>query len=216
MRPDKLGAYADFLHDAVLRYSEPPFNVKFWELGNEPDVDPSLVNPDWRFGCWGEAGNAYYGGEYYAEMLKAVYPKIKKADEDAQVLVGGLLLDCDPINPPLVSTETGETKDCTPSLFLEGILKNGGGEYFDGVSFHAYDYYRGPDKYDNYNWSSKWDVNGPVLSKKAEFLRDVLTANGYPDKPIFNTESGLLCGKHGQEPECLTNEFEVNQSQLCS
>jgi len=212
VRPDKLGAYADFLHDAVLRYSAPPFNVKFWELGNEPDIDPSLVTPDWRFGCWGEAGEAFYGGEYYADMLRAVYPQIKKADGDAQVLVGGLLLDCDPMNPPLVSADTGETKDCTPSLFLEGILKNGGGEYFDGVSFHAYDYYRGLDKYENYNWSSKSDLNGPVLSKKTDFIRDVLAEYGYEEKPIFNTESGLLCGKHGQEPECLTNEFELTKA----
>jgi hypothetical protein len=68
------------------------------------------------------------------------------------------------------------------------------------------------DKYENYNWASKSDLNGPVLSKKTEFLRDVLAEYGYPETPIFNTESGLLCGKHGLEPECLTNEFELTKA----
>jgi hypothetical protein len=39
-----------------------------------------------------------FGGEYYGNMLKIVYPAIKSADPQAQVLVGGLLLDCDPVN----------------------------------------------------------------------------------------------------------------------
>ena len=36
----------------------------------------------------------YYGGGYYAEMLKIVYPQIKAADPEAQILIGGLLLFC--------------------------------------------------------------------------------------------------------------------------
>ncbi|MCK4827856.1 hypothetical protein KA005_69650, partial [bacterium] len=131
VRQDKLADFASFLSDAVSRYSSPPFNVKFWELGNEPDVDPSLVRPNSVFGCWGDNSDPYYGGGYYAEMLKVVYPAIKAADPEAKVLIGGLLLDCDPTYPP-------EGKDCKPGKYLEGILRNGGGEYFDIVSFHGY------------------------------------------------------------------------------
>ncbi len=97
---EKLLAFSQFLYELVLRYSAPPYSVKYWELGNEPDIDPSLVTPDSIYGCWGDKGDPYYGGGYYARMLEQVYPQIKSADPESQVLVGGLLMDCDPVNPP--------------------------------------------------------------------------------------------------------------------
>ena len=118
VKPEELGAFASFLHDTVIRYSQPPFNVKYWELGNEPDVDPSLVPSGSQYGCQGDQSAEYYGGEYYADMLKQAYPAIKSTDPEAQVLLGGLLLDCDPTHPP-------EGKDCQPAKFFEGILHNG-------------------------------------------------------------------------------------------
>ncbi len=202
---DKFLAFARFLQDAVSRYSVPPYNVKYWELGNEPDIDPSLVPSNSMFGCWGDANDPYYGGGYYAEMLKQVYPHVKAADANAQILVGGLVLDCDPVNPP-------GGKDCKPSLFLEGILRNGGGEYFDGVSFHAYDYYLGPFRYGNTNWQASWNVTGPVLIPKIRFLRSVLVAHGYSEKFLMNTESGLVCGRDGTEPECQDEEFNQTKA----
>ena len=71
-------------------------------------------------------------------MLKVAYPQIKAADPQAQVLVGGLLLDCDP-RPGAGCSLTAQ--NAIPPKFLEGILRNNGGPYFDGVSFHAYDFY---------------------------------------------------------------------------
>ncbi|HEX9090337.1 MAG TPA: hypothetical protein VF831_02555, partial [Anaerolineales bacterium] len=139
---DKFPALANFAYDLVKRYSVPPFNVRYWELWNEPDAAGLL-------GCWGDPTDRdYYGGYYYGQMIKAVYPSIKLADPQAQVLVGGLLLDCNPDpnfpQPP--------PKDCTPSKFLKGILESGAGPYFEGVSFHAYDYYSGTGTYWNPNW----------------------------------------------------------------
>ena len=49
---DKLNSFADFMYEAVQRYSVPPYNVKYWELWNEPDIDPSLVDQDSEYGCW--------------------------------------------------------------------------------------------------------------------------------------------------------------------
>ncbi|MBN2549978.1 MAG: hypothetical protein JXB15_12520 [Anaerolineales bacterium] len=202
---EKLPAFASFVHDVVARYSQPPYNVKYWEFGNEPDVDPGLVGPDSIFGCWGDQKDAYYGGGYYAEMLKSVYPQVKAADPQSKVLVGGLLLDCDPVNPP-------EGRDCAPSRFMEGVLRSGGGDYLDGISFHAYDYYLGPTMYGNSNWSSVWNVNGPVLVVKARFLRNLLVAYGQPDKFLINTEVGILCGRDGNEPDCLADEFQLTKA----
>lgn len=208
VRADQLPAFAAFLADAVARYSAPPFNVKYWELGNEPDVATGLVAPDEVYGCWGDPSDPYYGGSYYAEMLAAVYPRIKTANPQAQVLVGGLLLDCDPVNPPETSAGSGEFRDCSPSRFLEGILIEGG-EYFDGVSFHAYDYYDlAYGQYHNPNWHSSWDTTGPVLIAKAHYLRSLLDQYGHTTKYLVNTEVALICGRTGDEPPCQDETFQ--------
>jgi hypothetical protein len=180
---EKFGAFASFMHDLVARLSVPPYNVKYWELGNEPDVDPSLVPPDSVYGCWGDKDDLYYGGRYYGEMLSVVYPAIKSADPEAQVLIGGLLLDCDPETPPA-------GRDCTPSLFFNGILQNGGGEYFDIVSYHGYAYYNGQlsasEKLPN------WAPRGGQVIGKFLYLRETLQNYGY-NKPIYITEASLIC-----------------------
>ena len=198
--PEKLGAFADFLQAAVERYSQPPFNVTYWELWNEPDVSAEGFDPSMPFGCWGEYGDAYFGGAAYAAMLKQAYPKIKAANPDVQVLIGGLLLDCDPRNPPEFPAGSGQKKDCSPARYLEGILVNGGGDYFDGVSFHAYDVYLGElGKYSNPNWYSSWDTTGPVLIAKSNYLRSLLDRFGLSDKFLMNTEVALICGRDGRE-----------------
>jgi hypothetical protein len=189
IREEAFDSFAKFLRELVKKYSYAPYHVKYWEIWNEPDVDPSLIpeGNEWM-GCWGDMNDPYYGGEYYAELLKVVYPEMKSANPDVQVLIGGLLLDCDPNDVPEHKT------DCNASNFLEGILKNGGGEYFDGVSFHAYDadhswlggYYNG-------NWHSEADRTGPVLLAKVAFINHLLDQYGVENKELINTEAALLC-----------------------
>lgn len=213
-KSEKLEAFANFMYDMVRKYSLPPYNVQYWEIGNEPDVAPELVASDAPFGCWGVTGDPYYGGGGYAEILKAIYPKIKQANPQAQVLVGGLLLNCDPVNPPETEPGSGQYRDCTPSRYLEGILVNGGGNYFDGVSFHAYDYSVGTKlgRYSNVNWNSSWDANGPVLVAKANYLRGVLNLYGFSQKYLVNSELALLCGRDGNEPQCQSDNFRLTKA----
>ena len=207
---ESLQAFASFMADAVERYSQPPYNVHYYELWNEPDVDADLIPGDSQYGCWGDSDDTeYYGGGTYAEMLRVVYPQIKAADPQAQVLVGGLLMDCDPV----ILTETfpgsGVYNDCTPSRFLEGVLEAGGGDYFDGVSFHAYDYYQGEiGHYSNSNWHSAWDTTGPSMIAKVRYLRSLLAAYGYTGKILINTENALLCGRDGSEDFCQEQAFQ--------
>jgi len=211
VQPDKLAAFGSFMHDVVARYSSPPYSVKYWEIGNEPDIDPGLTSPDSVYGCWGDSNDTYYGGGYYAEMLKVVYPEVKAADPQAQVLIGGLLLDCDPVNPPELPPGSGKLIDCTSSRFLEGILKNGGGDFFDIVSYHAYDYYGNVvGAYGNEKWHSAWNTTGPVSIAKASYLRNLLMAYGYPDKHLMNTESALLCISKDQK--CQSEDFANTKS----
>ena len=207
IKPEKILAFARFMHDVVARYSVPPYNVKYFEVGNEPDIDYSLVDFNSVYGCWGDKNDPYYGGEAYGEVLKEVYPQVKAANPDAQLLTGGLLMDCDPVNPPETSPGSGRQKDCTSTLFLEGALKAGAGDAFDGVSFHAYDFYfERLGKYGNLNWNSTWE-NGPALIAKARYLRDLLAQYGYTDKYLINSEVALLCRNSGEEPICQTQDY---------
>ncbi|MEJ2207683.1 MAG: cellulase family glycosylhydrolase, partial [Anaerolineae bacterium] len=132
IRPDKYNAFAQFMRELVTRYKVDEFDVHYWELGNEPDVDPALVKGSSNFGCWGDIDDPYYGGEVYGEMLKVVTPAIRSEDPRARLMVGGLLLD----RPLTTDPNLGR-----PELFLEGILRAGGGDYFDILAFHAYPSY---------------------------------------------------------------------------
>jgi len=184
---DALDAFAQFMSAAVSRYSKAPYSIHYWEIGNEPDIDHLLVGPDNEFGCWGEESDPYYGGGYFATMLEKVYPAIKAADPSATVIPGGLLLDCDPTNPP-------EGKTCLPAYFLEGILRNNGkmngGNYFDMVSFHGYPFYNGTLQMDEHFPS--WEARGGVVLGKANFIREVL-AKYNVSKPLFHSEGSLTC-----------------------
>ncbi|NIM95445.1 MAG: hypothetical protein GTO18_17245 [Anaerolineales bacterium] len=192
IEPEDLTAFGDFMYDVVARYNKAPYFVKYWEIWNEPDIDPDLVGPGSWIGCWGDESDTYYGGGYYADMLKIVYPRIKQADPSAKVLFGGLLLDCDPTNPP-------EGKTCKPSLFLEGALRNAGGDYFDILAFHGYPQYNGTlEDWDKTMFPS-WAPRGGVVAGKAHFLREVMTAYGV-DKPLFHVEGGLICNGCGDPP----------------
>lgn len=212
IRPDKNAAFAAFLHDAVARYSVAPYNVKYWEIWNEPDADPAGFGGNEEFGCMGDPTDEFYGGGAYGNLLKAAYPQIKSASPAAQVLFGGLLLDCDPITPP-----TG--KNCQPAKFLEGALRAGAGPYFDGVSFHAYDYYSYADgKFGNSNWGANWNTTGPVTLVKARFIREALNRYAAGDKFLINTEGSLILfnGKNTSDSlEYTKADYAIKMYTVC-
>jgi hypothetical protein len=220
----KLPAFANFMHALVQRLSVKPYNVKYWELWNEEDVDSNSTTGDNGFGCWGDSSDAYFGGGYYAKMLKAVYPQIKSADSSSQVLIGGLLLGCDPRGGCAAGTSL-------PSMFLEGILRSSNdiGSYFDGVSFHAYDYYEGVEgEYYSPYWLSGSNPNlplfpapatpvyptniGPVVTAKAQFIRSLLNTYGVTGKYLMNTESALICGRNGTEAVCQADAMSTTKA----
>ncbi len=187
IQDEDIAAFANFMADVVKRYSVAPYNVMFYEIGNEPEAPTAAAKGTETFGCWGDAADPYYGGRYYARVLKQVYPKMKQANSNINVMVGGLLLDCDPVNPPA-------GKDCTMSKYLEGILVEGGGPYFDSVNFHSYDYYQGGyGNYSNSNWGSASSTTGPTLIAKARFIRTVLANYGVTGKQVYATEVALIC-----------------------
>jgi len=195
----KLG---DLMYDLVKRYSAPPYNITFYQISNEPDAAGAI-------GCWGDAADLYYGGGRYGEMLKVVYPRLKEANPHAKLMVGGLLMDCDPVNPvPDLCTGANEYKTRS-TQFFEGILRVGGGNAFDGVAFHAYDYYRGEGVYGGPNWKSDSRVNGPAFVNKAAYLRNLMKQYQVKNKFLLSTEVAMLCGRDGSEEVCQTPEHEA-------
>jgi hypothetical protein len=187
IRSEAFGKFASFLTALVNRYKHPPYNVKYWELMNEPDAPLWLART--AYGCWGDVNDPDYGGAYYGQMLKAAYPAIKAADPEAKVLVGGLLLD----NPNEAPYQ--------PARFLEGILRGGGGPYFDIVSFHGYGYYEGQR---GYITNPNWPGSATTISEKAAFIRGILGRYQINDKTLFNTEAALYCLE--ETPDCLETQ----------
>lgn len=187
LREDRFGDFANFMRALVERYKGAPYNVQYWELGNEPDVDPTLVLPDNVFGCWGDIDAPNYGGEHYGNMLKVVTPAIRAADPQAKVLIGSLLLATPNSSP-------GQGK---PENFLRGILSVGAAPDFDILGYHAYvtsalnvsdvDLY-GPPPSNTNIWT---DLGGFTLGK-ARYLRAVMAEFGV-SKPLFLTEAGFRC-----------------------
>ncbi len=169
--PEHRASMANFLRAAVARYSVAPYYVLHWSLYNEADNgDP--VNYPWLGGCWGATHPnhaAGAGGAAYAAMLKVVYPAMKAANPQVQVLLTGLAFDW--------FTPIG----LFDRNFLNDILAAGGGPYFDMINFHYFEGWKGSWKtLDRYN-------NGVV--RKAEVLRQTPAAYGV-SKPLIITELG--------------------------
>lgn len=198
--PDKLNAFAAFLAQLVTRYgANSEFNVRYWQIGNEPDIAVGIVPGESVFGCWGDRSDPYYGGGYYAEMLKVVYPTIKAADPQAQVMVGGLLLECDPYTMTVPATCVNEDR-LQSGYFLEGVLRAGGGDFFDIVDVHGYGELRLdlPAHMNSwYHWSPP--AGGTGLPEKVGFVRRLLEQYGVPGKAIMSTELALKCEEPGAD-----------------
>jgi hypothetical protein len=201
IREENLDEFAAFMGDLAKRYSQYPQRIDYWEIWNEPDVDHLLVAKDSPFGCWGDADLPDYGGGYFGEMLQKVYPAIKEANPQAKVVIGGLLLDCDPDNPP-------EGKDCISARFIDGVVKQAPNS-FDVVNFHGYAYWWETDEGDWDRNHINWGHRGGVVLGQMDYVNQVLIDN-HLDKPIMATETALVC--YESNPLCPGAEFFDDQA----
>ncbi len=147
---------------------------------------PSSIQANAAYGCWGNTSDPYYGGGYYASVIKQVAPQIRAADPSAKILMAGLLLDCSP----------DQAASCKAGKYLEGILLGGGAPHFDGVNFHAYDAFNVASNTPGvYSWGAwgAWNTTGPSVGPKAKFIKKILNQYGVTGKFLINTEVALLC-----------------------
>jgi len=199
IRDEHLGTFAAFLEALAQRYRD---QVMYWELGNEPDVDPALVPIDSPFGCMGDVNDPYYGGERYGRMLQVAAPALQRGNPRARIVFGGVLL-----NSPIPDHPTFGRSD----RFVEGALLAGAGPYFDVLAYHSYPSYSGQQLVDHDtavpgNWQ---DLGGWTIGK-ANFLRQALDRFGV-QKPLWLNETSLLC--YEDQPYCNPPEAGFFKSQ---
>jgi hypothetical protein len=152
----------EFVEAAVARYSAPPYNIKYWELYNEPD------NGSEYFASTGEVGYFGYNPQGYVDHLAAVYQPIKNLDPESQVVFGGIAYDAwDTWGGPFARD------------FLDGVLQAGGGDYFDVMNFHYFPAFR-----------QFWEPYGLDILGKLNYLRAELASYGL-HKPFICTETGI-------------------------
>ncbi|MEM7536327.1 MAG: hypothetical protein AAF639_29360 [Chloroflexota bacterium] len=108
----------------------------------------------------------------YVEMLRVVYPMVKAANPDVQVLAGAL---APTLAPP------GSEWAMNDLAYLQAMYDAGAADYFDILSVHSYGWHSEPD-----------ESPGPeiVNFRRTELLRDIMVANGDADKTVMITEGG--------------------------
>ncbi|MCP4363614.1 MAG: cellulase family glycosylhydrolase [Chloroflexi bacterium] len=175
--------FAEFVSTMVERYDGDGVNdapgslvVNYWEFFNEPDS-----GWDHHIRGWGD------DGDQYALMLATVYPVVKAANPNAKVVFGGIAYDWfEDQNGPFVRE------------FLDDVLSNNGGNYFDVMNFHTYPIF-------NYNWVQAGQP-GPGLREKTTAVRNKLAAYGFTDKPIIISESGWHSNNPVEKPSSPENQ----------
>jgi len=143
-----LSRWAEYVHAVVQRYHVPPYNVKHWEIYNEPDAADWTGTDRKRRWAYGD-----HPAEY-AQALKVAYETIKTIDPDAIVIFGGIAYDSftdDPKGGFFTRT------------FFERALEAGAGAYFDWMNFHYY-----PDL--DWRWGG--------LSQKVQTIWNIMQTRG--------------------------------------
>jgi len=141
--------------------------VRYFELYNEPDNTNTAYAAMGGWGYWG------HNGDGYAALLQALYPAVKAANSQANLVFGGLALDW--------YEEQGGPFD---SQFLDDVLAAcQGQDCFDVMNFHYYPPFR-----------SGWEPYGTDIIGKANYVRQKLAAYGFADVPLFCTEVSWASG----------------------
>ena len=174
-----MSEFAEFVGAMVERYDADGFKdapgsprVTHWELYNEPD----------RAESWGDHPKEY------AEMLEAVYPAVKAASAEAQVVFGGIAHD-------------GFTEQGGPFVrnFTEEVLKNGGGPNFDVMNIHTYPVF-----------NLRWANSGIGLIEKVDAVRGILAKYVQGSKPMIITEAGW----HSDSPPGFPSNQKLQSEML--
>jgi len=148
--------FGEYAAEFVTRYAG---QVEYVILWNEPNL--SL-----------EWGYEPVDPARYVRMLRVVYPMIKAANPDVQVLAGALA-------PTLAAP--GDTAAMNDLTYLQRMYDAGAAAYFDILAIHAYGWHFTPD-----------DPADPAVVnwRRSELLRKIMVENGDGHKSAMITEGG--------------------------
>lgn len=151
--------FADFGNYAATfarRYAEQVDHIIIW---NEPNL-----GMEWGF--------QPVDPEKYVRMLRVVYPMIKEANPDVEVLAGALAPTLAPDSDPTAMNDL---------VYLQQMYDAGAADYFDILAIHAYGFRFPPDE--------PADPN-VVNFRRTELLRQIMVENGDGHKQAMMTEGG--------------------------
>lgn len=114
----------------------------------------------------------------YTNLLKAAYPAIKSADQNATVITGGL------------ASADNAPNQIEQLTFLRGIYQAGGKNFFDAVGHHPYSI---PAPASSVQPWSGWSKMGDTEVS----MRSIMTENGDGAKLIWATEYGAATNGPG-------------------
>ena len=152
-------AYDDFASFAAAFAERYHDQVDYLIVGNEPNLSYE----------WGYRSTT---PEEYVNLLKEVYPAVKAANPDMQILAGALAPTLEPEGSPW------GLNDLT---YLAGMYDAGAASYFDGLAVHAY----------GLTFPASSDPDPAILNfRRVELVREIMVEQGDAEKSIYITETG--------------------------
>jgi hypothetical protein len=152
-------AYDDFATFAAAFAQRYQGKVDYLIVGNEPNLSYE----------WGYRQTT---PEDYVDLLKVVYPAVKEANPDIQVLGGALAPTLEPPGSPWGLNDL---------LYLRGMYEAGAAPYFDGLAVHTYGLTFPPDA----------EPGPEILNfRRVELVRDIMVEFDDAETPIYITEAG--------------------------
>ena len=108
----------------------------------------------------------------YTAMLRVVYPAVKAANPQVEVVAAGLA--------PTLATESS-AEGLNDISYLSRMYDAGAAKYFDALSMHAYGGTNAPDTDPNF---------ANRVFRHVEKQHDLMVARGDGGKPVYITEGG--------------------------
>lgn len=148
--------FAAFAAEFATRYAG---KVEYLIVGNEPNL-----NYEW--------GYRVTTAEDYVNLLKAVYPAVKEANPDVNILAGALAPTLEP---------EGSQWGLNDLQYLQKMYEAGAANYFDGLAVHAY----------GLTFPAESEPHPEILNfRRVELVRQVMVDNDDQEKSIYITETG--------------------------
>lgn len=156
LTPEFYADFAEFAADFAARYAGVIDHFIIW---NEPNLAF-----EWGFQAVDPLN--------YVELLRTVYPAVKRANPDAVILAAPLAPTLEP---------RGSPNGLNDLLYLEALYQNGAANYFDALAIHTYGFTHAADD----------PPAADVLNfRRAELLRAIMIRYGDEDTPAYITETG--------------------------